>query len=27
VKKAIEMLHQPEAYAAIFDAGRIIKAN
>jgi carboxyl-terminal processing protease len=27
IKKAIEVLHKPDGYAAIFDAGRIIKAN
>lgn len=27
VKKALEVLHKPDGYAAIFDAGRIIKAN
>lgn len=27
VKKAIDILHKPEGYAAIFDSGRIIKAN
>ncbi len=27
VKKALEILHKPEGYAAIFDSGRIIKAN
>ncbi len=27
VEKAIETLHKPDAYAAIFDPGRIIKAN
>jgi carboxyl-terminal processing protease len=27
VSKALDVLHKPEGYAAIFDAGRIIKAN
>ena len=27
VDKALEILHKPDGYAAIFDAGRIIKAN
>lgn len=27
IKKALEVLHKPDGYAAIFDAGRIIKAN
>ena len=27
VDKALEILHKPEGYAAIFDAGRIIKSN
>jgi len=27
IKKAVEILHKPDGYAAIFDAGRIIKAN
>ncbi|MDP2337471.1 MAG: S41 family peptidase [Bacteroidota bacterium] len=27
VKKALEVLHKPDGYAAIFNAGRIIKAN
>lgn len=27
IEKAIETLHKPDAYAAIFDSGRIIKAN
>ncbi len=27
VKSALDILHKPEGYAAIFDAGRIIKAN
>lgn len=27
IKKAIEVLHKPDGYAAIFGAGRIIKAN
>lgn len=27
IKKAVEVLHKPDGYAAIFDAGRIIKAN
>ena len=27
VKKALDILHKPEGYAAIFDSGRIIKAN
>lgn len=27
VKKALEVLHKPDGYAAIFDAGRIIRAN
>jgi carboxyl-terminal processing protease len=27
IKKAIEILHKPDGYAAIFDKGRIIKAN
>jgi carboxyl-terminal processing protease len=27
VEKALEVLHKPDGYAAIFDAGRIIKAN
>ena len=27
IKKAIEVLHKPDGYAAIFDPGRIIKAN
>lgn len=27
VEKALEILHKPDGYAAIFDAGRIIKSN
>jgi hypothetical protein len=27
VKKALDILHKPDGYAAIFDAGRVIKAN
>jgi len=27
VEKALEILHKPDAYATIFDAGRIIKSN
>lgn len=27
VKKALDILHKPDGYAAIFDSGRIIKAN
>jgi len=27
VEKALEVLHKPDGYAAIFDSGRIIKAN
>jgi len=27
IKKSLEILHKPDGYAAIFDAGRIIKAN
>jgi len=27
IKKAVEILHKPDGYAAIFDAGRVIKAN
>ncbi len=27
VEKALEILHKPDGYASIFDAGRIIKAN
>ncbi len=27
VKKAVEILHKPDGYAAIFDKGRIIKSN
>lgn len=27
VEKALEILHKPDAYASIFDAGRIIKSN
>lgn len=27
VKKALEVLHKPDGYASIFDAGRIIRAN
>ena len=27
IKKAVEILHKPDGYASIFDAGRVIKAN
>jgi len=27
IKKSLEILHKPDGYAAIFDSGRIIKAN
>lgn len=27
IKKSLEVLHKPDGYAAIFDSGRIIKAN
>ncbi len=27
VRKALDILHKPDGYAAIFDAGRVIKAN